>query len=383
MKKKYYIHYMILFIMVLFLTSCGKKTVQQKLEDTIPLSKNPGKLKVVLAVPYGSTSDQSQLDQITVTFNQAMSPLTSISDDSYTGSIKFDPDIKGKYRWISPATLSFTPETPLPPGTKIDAEVPAGTRSLNGVSLEKSYKWSFETLRPAIKESYPANEQKLVGLKDKIYLLFNIPVNDTNKDDLIKLTEYNDSKKNLPITIRRLNHTDTEIVKKWSDQKTDNILVITPEEPLKPSMSYYVTISAGYKAKSGDLGLLKDQFIEFSTQNIFDMKPLENIKHDPSQELSIVFTNPVYLKELMKNISFTPEIKIPDYYSDNDYDSEYQRLDLNFQPDTNYKAVISSNMKDIFGNSLGKNITFKFKTTDYSPDIALAEGSGKIGRAHV
>lgn len=378
MKRHPVLFYMLIVLMTVLwgLCSCNKKEAEKSAIPPPP--EKLGKLNVVMGIPSGSVTEQDELDTVTVTFNQPMAPLTTVPQDESTGPLRFEPPLKGKYRWVGTSTLQFTPREPLPGGMTVKATVPAGTKSLFGAVLEKDFEWTFETLRPQLRSSVPSEKQEWISLDSSILLMYNMPMDPARTAGAIKLISIDGkgSKKDVDFTARSGSSKDLKFDEKW---RSDNVLVLTPKAPMNPSYKYRVIIPAGLKAREGDLGSLEDAVVNFSTVNIFGLvRSSLPRKQDPDSRLELRFTNPIYYKDLAKNISFSPAIKLPDYYEENDYETASPELYIRFSAQTEYRVIISKNLKDMFGNALPRDETFTFRTTDFAPSVSLTTGTGVV-----
>jgi len=364
----------LLILSALFLVSCYKQSV--KINEVV--LAGPGKiekLEVVSTTPCGEVYEKSDLDAITVSFNQAIVALTTLPEEEVTGPIVFDPPISGKYRWMGTATLKFIPDRPLPYATTFKATVPAGIKALTGAVLKKDYIWTFNTIRPDLIASYPSESfyNRLLGLKKPvIYLLFNQPVNPEKAGTFIQLS--GNKNEEVSITIASPSGED-KIPKEW---EIANVLTIKPSEKLSPSTSYTLKLKKDLPGKEGSLGLLEEEVIKFNTEKIFSFQGIGDPNNvSPENNLSFNFTNPVDYAELIHNIEFNPPMKIPEYYNDYGQDvSLYLYLPLMAQ--TKYNVKISKNIKDIMGNTLPEDINFTFNTADYSPSCYIEGGVGTI-----
>lgn len=380
MKKSVYLYLLAALIVSVLIGSCVKTPSGR--EEVVP--PKPGvlqELKVAMAAPMGKVEEQSELDTISVSFNQPMAPLSTVPKDESSGPLQFEPKLYGKYRWLGTATLAFTPSEPLPPGINIKATVPAGTKSLSGADLKKDFTWSFETLRPILRDCIPENGRKWVSLGSSIFLRFNQPMDPakaTGKSELSRVDEKG-HKTIVPCKITSAGPDDFVLTGAWKDEKPEHVLKVTPESPMEPGGKYRLEIKSGMKAKSGDLGTEKIYTIAFSTQNVFAFNAKSAPRSlNPESELSLLFTNPVYVKDLAAHIKFSPAVKIPGYYEEYDYDTDSPELYLDFAAQTVYQVTISGAMKDIFGNTLGHESSFSFKTTDFDPSLEMSDGNGVI-----
>lgn len=368
--KKIHILSILLILFAFFSSSCNSSRIN---EIVLAGPSKIEKLHVVFATPDGPVQEQSELDAITVSFNQAMVPLSTLPENEQEGLLTFNPPLSGKYRWMGTATLKFIPDKPLPFGTLYHATVPEGFKALTGAVLDKDYSWSFETVRPALVSSKPGEDfyNRLLSLKGSIYLLFNQPVDPAKAADFIVLSC---DKTVIPIQLDRQAEKD-KIPEDWD---LNNILVIKPLEKLSPGKTYILKLKKNLPGETGELGLTEDNSMEFHSENIFDFTSVDDpLDHSPENSVDLIFTNPVDYGEVIKNIKFTPDIKIPEYY--NQYgQSQILYLYLPLMAQTKYTVKISKNIKDIMGNSLGHDVSATFNTTDYIPSCYIENGVGTI-----
>ncbi|MCL4819425.1 MAG: Ig-like domain-containing protein [Vicinamibacteria bacterium] len=110
-------------------------------------------LKVELATPQGEVERAANLS---VTFSQPMIAVASL--DAVAAEqvpVKLSPQPPGKWRWVGTRTLLFEPEGGFPQATSYAAEVPAGTKALDGTTLARPYRFTFGTPPPKLRSSQP------------------------------------------------------------------------------------------------------------------------------------------------------------------------------------------------------------------------------------
>lgn len=100
-------------------------------------------LTVVRAAPEGQVERGAA---VTVTFSQAMVPLSTVSNvEAREAPVFISPRIAGRWRWLDVRTVVFTPEGRVPFATEYTASIPAGTRSATGGVLAEEVRWTFRT----------------------------------------------------------------------------------------------------------------------------------------------------------------------------------------------------------------------------------------------
>ncbi len=339
------------------------------------LGANQG-LKVLSATPRGSTQTRDQSRTIVVMFNKPMVALQAVPVDESSGPLVLEPPVRGKYRWLGTSTLTFVPTDTLPFSTAFTARVAAGTKALDGTTLNQDFVWTFETPRPQLVRSLPSNGSSYVVLHRNILLLFNQPV------DPYKLSQYvyiyrqdGENRKFLPFDIRQTQWGEED----WFNPAGYGITLI-PRENFEVGSRYVVQLKAGLPGAIGNLGMAADQFVSFTTQNEFKFLGLQGTAIRPDAEIWFTFSNPVQMKELATHLKFEPHIEIPDEYIEGWYSWSSTGLSLRLPllPDTTYTFTIDSSMKDTFNNSLGIDVTGNFTTLSQSPRLYMAGGDGTL-----
>jgi len=335
-------------------------------------------LRIVSVSPQGSVAFSNDVQTITVTFNQPMTALQTAPTELAQGPLTVQPAVKGKYRWMGTRTLAFTPDVPFRMASRYVVTVPAGVKSVSGQSLAEAYTWTIETPVPRLLGSKPNHEAKRLRLDQSFYLRFN----QTMALDRIAGHIYLlDGTVNLPVDFSF--PTQKELDWQLGDDST-RVIKVTPRSALKKGRTYTLTVAENLLAAEGDLGVAESSRLSFTT-----FGPLRFIRYSssdskeptvmkPNSGIQFFFSNPVAYSELVKHLSFTPQVKIPDYYQDRTRPSANPSLTLEFRPETAYSFTISSELCDEFGNRLDKPITGTFTTTAYPPRVSLNTGAGVL-----
>ncbi len=381
----------LLILLTIFLTACGPAP-QSGPSMKLPEGK-PRPVEVTFASPLREIDSLDDAATIMVGFNQPMTMLQPIPVDKSTGPLYLEPSVPGKFRWKGTATLVFIPDKPLPYATKFKGTVPAQTPSLNGQVLAKDYTFEFETPRPRMVKSEPADDSKWQPLDPVCLLLFNQPMDPARLAGQFEFKTFpEEGKSNATIdgTVRAPDAKELE--RFFGPEPTDEtreqfsrLVAVLPQKPLETGRSYGLNLKKGMVGTGGPLGSNDEQTIVFSTINKFESTALdENGKKDlrPDESLTFQFSNPVTYAELAKNITFEPAVKMSEgYLEDSDYSSDSLYLYLQMQPRTAYKVHLGADLKDQFGNKLGKAVDYSFKTGDYAPGIRMPEGTAVLETA--
>ena len=370
------------FLLLLgFLFACEQTALVKDTSNAVLPEGEKRPVEVVLASPQGETQGPKDYQAITLVFNQPMRPLSGVDDAAASGLLTFTPPVMGKAYWKGTATLEFRPDKPLAFGTQYKVEVKEGLKSWAKTSLEKPFSFEFRTPGPRLVQSKPANKARHVDPGDTIFLLFDQPPHREKAKDSLVL--YHTNTKN-----GKVERLDWALVEPQEghrenfdseDPKLANILAIKSEQ-LKPGVDYYVKVKQGFLGAEGTLGASKTDVLTFRTYEEFEWasKPSNPIEIRPEGSIDLHFTNPVKVSDVIKHLTFEPELEIPEHYEKSDHYRSYLYLYLKFKPRTKYKVTLSGDLEDKFGHKLGKEGSFVVKTGDFRPVLNAPEGIGVL-----
>ncbi|HLP18180.1 MAG TPA: Ig-like domain-containing protein, partial [Bacteroidota bacterium] len=358
------------------------------------LLAQPTGLRVVIGTPQGATSSIDQTFRIIAAFSEPMSALTVVPEGAGTGPLVLAPNVKGVYRWLGTTTLAFTPADTLPYSTRFTATVPRGTRAISGALLKAPYVWSFETPRPIIVRTQPASGESHVEPDHVITLTFNQSVDLKTIGRWISLEEratVSSAPRYPSYTLRaptdeeltgesgrrtRANDHQAPTREERSRMERDRMrtVVVVPSTPFQKGSSIRVVCKSGLQAKEGPLGMTSEFVSTFSIYGDLTFTGVTSENHfHPAYPVRLEFSNPVSIAELARHISLTPEAKIRESIED-EYASSEHYVSFDLRPETQYTGVITSGLKDRFGNVLSKDAAFSFRTSSYPPSVSMTTG---------
>jgi len=298
--------------------------------------------------------------------------------------------IEGRCRWQGTQTVTFEPASALNTSTLYAARIRKGFVSGNsGRILENDAVWFFETLRPAIKDSLPRNQERWLPLDTVFYATFNLPMASANARDFITFVETapDGTSSELPVGVRMAK--DEEVKKLWPNPwqgvSTGPVLAVRPAARLKPDHAYSLKFGKGLLAGVGNLGLVADRVLNFEAYYTFRVKEFPGTDCMP-HSFSLGFSNPVKYGELYDKLSVKPSTAMPllrpeerqrEGYRDFEKRTVYNHLpDSIFKVASAYSFEISPELTDIFGNKLRTKADFKLETGDYCPYWSMPSGFG-------
>ncbi|MCM2257002.1 MAG: MG2 domain-containing protein [Vicinamibacteria bacterium] len=127
------------------------------------------------SAPRGLIEDVDQATEVRVVFSEAMVPLGK-ADGRGAPYFRMVPSAKGSLRWAGTDTLIFTPEQPLPFGTKYTVTIDATASAVSGRKLGKPHVFEFTTPVVRLREAQVYRETGRGDSPAVIGLRFNQPV---------------------------------------------------------------------------------------------------------------------------------------------------------------------------------------------------------------
>ncbi|MGD9346400.1 MAG: MG2 domain-containing protein, partial [Candidatus Aminicenantes bacterium] len=354
-------------ILLLFPAACKSKKEQEAVSEVAIPS---GELTITYVSPKGRTEAPSEVETIVAIFDHAMVPLEALPEGRGPSVMQLEPSFSGKHRWLNPKTLTFTPDRAFPYSTRITVTIPAGTKTFDGYVLKDDFSWAFQTMRPRIIQHYPQNEQKWIEPDTEILLVFNQPV--AKDESFFAFKKTGKDIPEVPLEFALKTPSREMLEENSIESPPENALLIRPKDPLELDSKYAVSIAEGLPGEQGDLGTEKAYAFSFETYTTFQFISLETKdKHNPQDSLKFIFSNPVKYNEFIKQIRLEPEVTIPEYYEEWDHSASTLWVNLPLQPETPYKVWIDTELRDIFGNSLAKQVPLEFQTASYPASLSM------------
>jgi len=333
-------------------------------------------LEIVSAMPQGEVTSLDQAQAITLMFNQ---PMVSISDETQTASDKklllFKPDIKGTTRWLGSRTLLFTPSDSLPWATTFTVTVPKTLKSRSGKSLAEDYTFSFSTPSIRLVEHYPYSTYQQLNLNDTLILKFNQKV-DVSLASKIRIEDSDGNSVKFSLSqkpaddLRRLidfyRKTNRYLPAVWFERSQDADKILFLALQMTAGKTYKLIFDGG-----------KSSF-DFAPFKPFKFEGRTRLELRPHEGMMLAFSNPISMKDLKANITLTPKIDIPFDDAEGAYYATSQMLYLPFKAATTYTMIISKNLVDRFGNTLGEDVEVQIKVGDYVPRVVMPTGIGLV-----
>jgi uncharacterized protein YfaS (alpha-2-macroglobulin family) len=338
-------------------------------EKQVPEEASNEPLEIVRYSPEG---DVPMIADLSVTFSHSMVAITSQEQASETVLVKLTPQPKGKWRWLGTKTLVFDSEQRFPMATKFTATIPAGTKSINGQTLQKDFTWTFTTPPPTITQTFPTEGSK-TNRNPLVFIAFDQKI---DPEAMIKSISVTSKGKLFPIrlaTEKEISKDETikEYVKLAKPQYWLVFRPVNPDGTTESVLPYdskiEVTVQKGAPSAEGPLTTAVNQ--SFSFRTFGEMKFVKSSCSgicSPFDDWYLEFTNPIDQSSFDPSmVKISPSIENIQIHSYGHfiYVSGYKR------GRTSYTVTIDPSLQDIYGQKLDKAVTVKIKVGQSEPGL--------------
>ncbi len=298
--------------------------------------------------------------------NEDICPSNKLNIWTDENFVKFTPEIKGKYKWISPNTFIFSPIQQLEPIQKYEATLTeAALFGAKEISIS-SDKIEFST--PDFKatkaeffwsnipfEYYKANIQSIIE--------FNYPVN------IDHIKQY---------LVVKLNGNSINNYKISNTQETDKInIIIEKVQQTEKAQNIEITLKSGAESIYGKKGTEKEEVFKYLLPAKQDLEISGSASGFDGANgwVEIAFTQGLDEKDLPQNIIFNPSKSVQYAFMDNKV-----RITGNFGNSSTVNVILKKGLKGISGGVLKEDFEQDFSFVNLSPTINFTDETGKYLR---
>jgi len=330
------------------------------------LAGKEGAFGVVFASPRGPTVDPSE---ITVVWNRPMRPL-ELAGSETPPPLVITPKVAGRWLWVGTTAASFNPAGHLPRATAFTVEVPAGTRALDGSTMDKPYVLRFSTAVPRLEHAGAEREgREELEPGSRLVLRFNQPV---ENDEVMRAVT-------LAVAPRRGGTAAAPVrfTVERPDAKNDMLVAVLPKAPLPLDSVVSLDVDASLRGREGPLPAGKPAHFDFRTYGPLEVERLECSKDGPAGKCTVdggftlELTTPVKLGALKKALRIDPPVKIrwPAWLED---DQATRSLSVwgRFSPGRSYRVSLGG-VRDTHGQPLARPFAQGVSFDDLWPAAAI------------
>jgi hypothetical protein len=332
-------------------------TIQEKFPpDEVSPTPEVGTTEALIVLRYAPEGEIPLAPFVSITFNQPMVPLGTLSDlSSLSIPVQIEPKLPGTWRWLGTKTLTFEYDSEeidrLPKATSYKVTVPAGTKSITGGVLVETVTWTFGTPPPKVVALYPQNIPQ--PLEPLIFVSFDQRIDPAAVLKTIQLYAGSELQK-LSLASPAEIDKDKQVSQYVKNAQAGRWLAFKATKPFPADTPISITIGPGTPSAEGPLVTTTSQSFGFSTY-----APLSIVDYGcnwgsspcpPLTSFYIRFNNPLDTQAFNQDmLRVKPEIP---GMSVNVYGDTIS-ISGETKGQTTYAIILSARLKDIFNQTLG------------------------------
>ncbi|MEQ1567508.1 MAG: Ig-like domain-containing protein [Myxococcota bacterium] len=314
-------------------------------------------VQILHVSPYGP---EQRAIQVAVVFDRPMIAMTDIDTQNAAVPVSCTPEVGMRARWAGTSTAVLVPgdNGTFPKATRYTCSVAAGVKAVDGVALEKSVSWTFDSPRPRVVSSFPSEGTEDFDPAEKLLLGFDQPVEPAEVKRATKLEDA----RGQPVAF--------EVSRPASGEATR--VEITAK--LVKDTAYTLSVPPGLVATEGPLASEVPFQVTFRTYPPLELSNFfPDGKVSPSTSYGFDATTRVSRDEIGQHLTLTPK---PDGWTPPSGDWEWTELRQSvwLAPNTKYTLRLSAGMKDVYGQTLAQPYEWSFETGDYDPWVNAPTG---------
>ncbi|KJH72830.1 alpha-2-macroglobulin family protein [Aliterella atlantica] len=326
--------------------------------------------------PVGETQVRSQ---IRIRFKEALIPVESIdslNQQQILQKLAVFPPLKGQFRFLTPRMIGFQAESALPKATRVRVTLKAGLADLKNHRLEQDLAWTFNTEAikltnlPGTSES---GEVEPIDINPKLKFTSNVELDIDSLKERVKLIPEG-KKQSIAFNVALEDKTEDPQPQDNFDPSTHNwVYTLEPRQTLNKATKYQWEASSGLRPINGNLPTEMPFISKVAT---YSPLAFENIQFFGQPDARFVkgiaqlqFNNGL-VAAANEHITVTPTPKqSPRLVQVYEGDRVVNLNPYALEPATTYTITLDANLKDKFGQTLGKPLKLKYETGDLTGDI--------------
>ncbi len=325
-------------------------------------SSNKGGLTATGA-PTGEVSDDLV---ITVDFSKPMVRSTQFGTHLEKSPITIAPAIAGQTWWEDDTKLNFKASETLKGSREYTVTVPQSLRALDGSTLAKAYTFQFTSERLS-GEAEVIGSYERARQKQAVKLSFNQNVNFEEINDHCHFTSTPEgSTKAEKVTVTKPADSPGGIAKSHT---------VIPTTELALSTTWTLHCAEALRGTEGELtmvGTIEDEFTTHGPLKALGISAVEDVVPAEDLRIDLEFSNPL---QKPYYISINPPVPgFPGQCHIGGSDPPNLSCAALLDAQTAYTVTIEAKQMDIFGQQLGAEKTFSFRTVEPDPTISMESG---------
>ncbi|MFM2063846.1 MAG: hypothetical protein RLZZ507_3517 [Cyanobacteriota bacterium] len=335
--------------------------------------------------------DAGNLNQVRIRFKEALIPVESLDSPQQQDLLtKFTiwPPLPGKFRFLTPRMVGFQADKALPKSTRLQVTLKAGLADLKNHRLDEDLAWTFQTEEIKITNLPGVNpmekaEVAPVELQPQLQFTSNLELDVNSVQQHLQLIpEGKNQGVGFQVELAKSEEVENlDPLAKFDPSAKNWVYNITPRQNLEKAKSYRLTFSPGILPAYGNLPSDQEFVSKLVTYSPLAFEGIKNygqpdaggtfgrfVKGSPQLQ----FNNVLLPESVKAHITISPQPKdIDRVLQIYDEDRIVSINPYSLEPAKTYTINIDRNLKDKFGQTLGKPVSIKYNTGDLAGDIQV------------
>ncbi len=316
-----------------------------------------GYLRPEKVLPEAGSAEVDPQSAVVVTFNRAVVPLGET--ENLPDAFSLEPPAPGRGEWINTSTYIFYPQPALNGGAVYTARLNPELRSLDGSPLDESeplLEWTFSTAPPRLIKIEPSPETGQIPLDAKFTLYFNQPMEPASLESQFALLDGSGAA--LPGSFQ------------WLDDNRE--VEFQPSSLLQRGATYTLQLNGEARSAGGaSLSSFNQYFLQTYPQlSVQRSEPVQGGVKQNYAGVTLYMSGPL-LQDVDLNRYVRVEPEVPNLTA---WWSEYDRMlgvSGDFAPRTDYTLIVSADLPDPWGGTLGQPYVLNFRSAPLDPALFI------------
>lgn len=355
--------------------------------DPLPLPQLPAWIEQI-----SPTGEAKPLSQIRIRFKDPLIPVESLDGEGQQKLDLFEitPALPGRFRFLTPRMVGFQMDEAIPMATRVRVTLKAGLEDLNNHRLDQDLAWTFNT-EPVKLVNLPGlslestDEVEPIDLQPALEVTSNVELDlATLQEKAALIPEGSDGRVGVRVALKDDTQASESTRENSPQQQFDPsqkpwIYTLTPERSLAQATTYRVEIAPGLRPAKGNLPSETPFVSKVKTYAPLAFQGIE-LTGQPDAGgafgrfvagvATLKFNNGLSAEEAIAQVQISPPPK-PSPQPVRVYEGD-RAIALNpwsLEPATTYTITLGANLKDKFGQTLGKPVTVEYSTGDVAPEF--------------
>lgn len=316
----------------------------------------------VSIVEFSPSDNVERLTTFTVKFSKDLAPSELVDKWSDEEFIKFEPGIQGKFKWIDKRTLLFSPDSPLEPIQKYNAEVTDKVLFNAGYPADfKKYQFhtpDFDAVKVDFFWSQIPNRQNKLSIQANVH--FNYPVSAEMFSQFIGIESGGEEVKDFEIVTQ--NASEIIAVNLGEVHQTDK------------KQELIINVKKGLQSIYGKKSLEDARSFKQILPPIVDLviTGVSSGFDGTTGWLEVKTTQMVDEKKLKEFVALKPLTAAKYFVSENAF-----RIEGDFSESKTFELIIKKGLPGLFGGTLEEDFIQTITMVDIQPSINFSDKKGK------